>query len=94
MVSPSADNANAYPVAFVPASKSVDDVDTVPCVQVINSTFTVDAPDLSWLLAMLRPIPTIAVTVLHETRRNDAGQPIPQLHVHGSKHAVLYRVTT
>lgn len=46
MVGTCADNADAYPVALVPTSKSIDNVDTVASVEVIDSTFTVDAPDL------------------------------------------------
>ena len=47
MVSTSADNSYAYPVTLIPASKSVNDVDAVPGVEVVNGTLTVDAPDLN-----------------------------------------------
>jgi hypothetical protein len=46
MVGTSADNADAYPVALVPAGESIDDVDAVAGVEVVDSTLTVDAPDL------------------------------------------------
>lgn len=46
MVGTSADNTHAYPVALVPSSKSINDIDAFPGVEVINSTLTVDAPDL------------------------------------------------
>jgi hypothetical protein len=46
MVGASADDTNAYPVALVPAGESIDDIDAIPGVEVINGTLTVDAPDL------------------------------------------------
>lgn len=46
MVGTSADDTDAYPVALVPSSKSIDDIDAVSGVEVVNGTFTVDAPDL------------------------------------------------
>jgi hypothetical protein len=46
MVSTSAHHADAYPVALVPASISVNNINAVPGVEVIDRTFAVDAPDL------------------------------------------------
>jgi hypothetical protein len=46
MVRTSANHSYAYPVALIPASESIHDVDPVPGVEVVNGTFTVDAPDL------------------------------------------------
>jgi hypothetical protein len=46
MVGASAHDTNAYPVALVPAGESIDDIDAIPGVEVINGTLTVDAPDL------------------------------------------------
>jgi hypothetical protein len=49
-----ADNADAYPVALVPTGKSIDDIDAVPGVEVVNRTFAVDTPDLIMSLAKCR----------------------------------------
>jgi hypothetical protein len=46
VVGASADNANANTVALVPASVTIDDIDAVTGVQVVDSTLTVDAPNL------------------------------------------------
>lgn len=46
MVGASADNADAYPVALVPAGESIDDVDAVARVEEVNGTLAIDAPDL------------------------------------------------
>jgi len=46
MVSTGTDDANADSVALIPASEAVDDIDAIPSVQVINSTLSVDSPDL------------------------------------------------
>lgn len=46
MVGPGANNTDANAVTLVPASISIDDIDAVSCVQVIDSTLTVDTPDL------------------------------------------------
>lgn len=46
MVGTSADDTNANPVALVPAGEAIDDVDAVPGVEVVDSTLTVDTPDL------------------------------------------------
>ena len=46
VVGTGADDADAYPVALVPAGEAIDDVDALPGVEEIDSTLTVDAPDL------------------------------------------------
>lgn len=46
VVGASADNANADLVAFVPAGVTIDNIDAVTGVQVVDSTLTVDTPDL------------------------------------------------
>jgi hypothetical protein len=46
MVGASADNANVDAVALVPAGETIDNVDTVAGVEVVDSALTVDAPDL------------------------------------------------
>lgn len=46
MVGTRADNAHADAVALIPAGKPIDDIDAVAGVQVVDSTFTVDTPDL------------------------------------------------
>ena len=46
MVCASANHSYAYPVALIPASESIHDIDAVPGVEVVDCTFTVDAPDL------------------------------------------------
>ena len=46
MVGAGADHAHVDPVALVPASISIDDVDAVAGVEIIDRTFAVDAPDL------------------------------------------------
>lgn len=46
VVSTSADNANADAVALIPAGVTIDDIDAVAGVEVIDGTLTVDTPDL------------------------------------------------
>jgi hypothetical protein len=46
MIGTSADNPDANPIALIPASEAIDDVDAVAGIQVVNSTFSVDSPDL------------------------------------------------
>ena len=41
-----ANDPDVDPVPLIPASKAIDDVDTVSGVQVINCPFTIDLPDL------------------------------------------------
>lgn len=46
MVGASADNANVDAVALVPAGETIDNVDAVAGVEVVDSTLAVDTPDL------------------------------------------------
>jgi hypothetical protein len=46
MIGTGADNADLYSVLLVPSCETVDDVDAVSCVQVVNSSLSVDSPDL------------------------------------------------
>lgn len=46
VVGTSADDSDVDSVSLIPSSKSIDDVDSVPGVKVIDSTFSVDLPDL------------------------------------------------
>lgn len=46
MVGAGADDADAYPVALVPAGKAIDDIDAVAGVEVVDGTFAIDTPDL------------------------------------------------
>ena len=46
MVGTSTDHTDADTVSLIPASKAINDVDTVTGVEVVDSTFTVDSPDL------------------------------------------------
>lgn len=46
MVGTSADDTDADAVSLIPAGKAINDIDTVAGVEVVNSTLTVDSPDL------------------------------------------------
>jgi hypothetical protein len=46
MVGASTDDSNVDSVSLVPASISVDDINAISCVEIIDSSFTVDFPDL------------------------------------------------
>jgi hypothetical protein len=46
MVGAGADNSDADTVLLIPASETIDDINTASGVEVIDSTFTVDLPDL------------------------------------------------
>lgn len=46
MVGTSTDNPDSDAVLLVPSCEAVDDIDAVSCVQVINSSLSVDFPDL------------------------------------------------
>lgn len=48
MVGTSADNTDVDAVALVPAGETIDNVDTVAGVEVVNSTLAVDTPDLKF----------------------------------------------
>lgn len=46
MVGTSADNADSDSITFVPTSEAINDVNSVSSVQVVDSTFAVDPPNL------------------------------------------------
>jgi hypothetical protein len=46
MVGTGADDTDVNTVALIPAGKAINNVDTIPCVEVVDSTLTVDSPDL------------------------------------------------
>lgn len=46
MVGTGADNADLDTVAFIPAGKAIDDVNPFAGVEVVDSTFSVNSPDL------------------------------------------------
>jgi hypothetical protein len=46
MVGTSADNTDADAVSLIPAGETINDVDAVAGVEVVDSTLTVDPPDL------------------------------------------------
>jgi hypothetical protein len=58
MVGTGADDAHADAVALVPAGVPINDVDAIPGVEVVDSTLTVDAPDLA----------EVSMMSLHEMR--------------------------
>jgi hypothetical protein len=46
MVGARADDTDVDTVSLIPAGITIDDIDAVTGVEVVNSTFTVDTPDL------------------------------------------------
>ena len=46
MVGTSANNADINPIAFIPTSETIHDIDTITSVQVIYGTFSVYPPNL------------------------------------------------
>jgi hypothetical protein len=52
MVGTSTHHTDTYPVALVPSSEAINDIDAVPGVEVVNGTLTVDTPDLEMRLAL------------------------------------------
>ena len=46
MISPGADDSDIDSVFLVPAGESIDDINAVASIQVINSPFSIDFPDL------------------------------------------------
>ena len=51
MVGSRADDSDADPVSLIPSSESVDDVNAVSCVQIIDCTLAIDTPDLEALVS-------------------------------------------
>jgi hypothetical protein len=85
MVRASANHSYAYPVALIPASESIDDVDAVPGVEIVDGTLTVDAPDLVEMLARETDA-HVTVFLMGRWRFNrpaDAGKPSQARHVQG-----------
>jgi hypothetical protein len=52
MVSAGADDSDADSVALVPAGKAIDDVNSVPGVQVVDGALAVDSPDLLRIVSL------------------------------------------
>ena len=46
MVGSSTDDADADPIPFIPASKTVDDIDAISRIQVVDSSLAIDFPSL------------------------------------------------
>jgi hypothetical protein len=46
MVGTGADNSDVDAVPLVPAGVAINDVDSVPGVEVVDGTFSIDLPDL------------------------------------------------
>ena len=46
VVGSSTDDSNVDSVSLVPASISVDDINAISCIEIIDSSFSVDFPDL------------------------------------------------
>jgi hypothetical protein len=59
MIGTSANDSDLDAVLLVPSCKPVDNVDTISGVEVIDSTFTIDSPDLS--CELLADVPITAV---------------------------------
>jgi hypothetical protein len=82
MVGTGADDADAYPVALVPAGEAINDVDAVPGVEVVDSTLTVDTPDLDERLARDQDAHVMVCRMdrwkLSRHAGADAGQPSPR----------------
>jgi hypothetical protein len=53
MVGTGTDNTNADAVALVPAGVTIDNIDAVASVEIVDSTLTVDAPNLIGSLVMM-----------------------------------------
>ena len=47
MVGSSTDDSNIDTIFFVPTGKTIDDINPVPSIQIIDSSFPVNFPDLN-----------------------------------------------
>lgn len=47
MISTGADDANIDPVSFIPTGEAIDDINSVPGIQIVDGAFSVDFPHLS-----------------------------------------------
>jgi hypothetical protein len=55
MVGTSADNTNVDAVTLVPAGETIDNVDTVAGIEVVDSTLAVNTPHLGWTVSIPFP---------------------------------------
>lgn len=46
MVCSGADNSHVDAILLVPSCETIDNIDSIPGIQVVDSTFSVDFPDL------------------------------------------------
>ena len=51
MIGAGADDAHLDAVLLVPAREAIDNVDTIPSVEVVNGALAIDAPNLAIMLA-------------------------------------------
>jgi hypothetical protein len=61
-----ADNADLDPVALIPAGETIDDVDAVTGVEVVNGTLTVDEPDLDMRWKVSKRFDYLRPMIVHE----------------------------
>lgn len=58
MVGSGADDADIDAVSLIPSCEAVDDVDAIPCVQVVDGALSVDFPDLPGTTALAETMPS------------------------------------
>ena len=46
MISPGADDSNIDAVSLIPSCKAIYNIDSIPGVQIVDSAFSIDFPDL------------------------------------------------
>lgn len=46
MISTGADDPNVDPVSFIPTGEAIDDINSVPGIQIVDRAFSVDFPHL------------------------------------------------
>jgi hypothetical protein len=46
MIGSRAHNAHSDPISFIPAGKTVDNINPIPRVKIVNGTLSIDFPDL------------------------------------------------
>jgi hypothetical protein len=69
VVCSSTDNANVDSVTLVPSSKAIDDINAVSCVQIVDSSFSVDFPDLLHVPLAFYSRATVLMQIYHRRRR-------------------------
>ena len=47
MIRSGTNNAHTDAVPLIPASVTINDIDTIACIQIVDSPFSVDSPDLT-----------------------------------------------